>query len=152
MIADQLWMELRIYINKYICSKTMLNMVNRTFDAEIWCRLIQAWDNRTHTPLSMQRQNGCRFTRTSFKRIYGNNNFRHVFCPVGPAGPPDTVRALVALASVPGSGSTWSRLLVKRLTGTCTFVCVCTRKLTRHGYPRDLLQCPVVVYSDVAER
>jgi len=92
------------------CYDTVFKLLTRNLEDDIWCQLIRS--------CATAKYNGeCNITEEAFSEIFSPVNFRGVSCPERRAGPPTVDRDMVALASFPGSGNTWTRHLAERLTG-----------------------------------
>ena len=101
-----------------VCTETILQLINSTFDEEMFCRLSRLCNTQTTTANNDRKQLfECKKTEHVFSQIFHGSNFRDVTCQETVVGPPEVDRGLVALASFPGSGNTWTRLLVEKLTG-----------------------------------
>ena len=103
--------NLALYENKQ-CYDTVIKLLDRNFEEDIWCELIRAC-----TSIKNNVRGECNMTKEVFRQIFSPTNFRSVSCPERRAGPPTVYRGMVALASFPGSGNTWTRHLAERLTG-----------------------------------
>ena len=95
------------------CTRIILSLIDRPLSENVIGHLQDACIGNTSELKNRKDMS----IETLFSRIFENNNFPNVTCRTREAGPPDVDRGLVALASFPGSGNTWTRHLLEQLTG-----------------------------------